>query len=268
MSQYTLTYEAGVKGWPSFYSFIPDMMAGMNQVFYSFVGGKIYQHNSDNVPRNNFYGVQYNSRIIGVINATPTENKLFKTIVVEGTHPWDVLMETDLQTTGFINSAWFEKKEASWFAFVRNSGENPANPREFPLRSLNGIGQSSSVLSVTPSAVEVNFSVSPLVSVDGIVSIGDSLYYINLPSQSPVLAGTITDVQRNYKQGVNKIIVDTTVPNGNVPSGDNLYFLYIKNAISESHGVLGHYCVFTITSEETEPVELFVIGSEVMKSYP
>lgn len=268
MAQYTLTHEIGVQGWPSFYSFIPDMMAGMNQSFYSFVGGKIYLHNSDNAPRNNFYGVQYNSKIVSVINASPTENKLFKTILIEGTHPWDVLAETDLQTTGFINSSWFEKKEASWFAFMRNSGENPANAREYPLRSLNGIGRSSSVLSVTPSAVEVNFSVSPLVNIDSIVSVGDSLYYINLPAQTPTLAGEITSVTRNYKQGVNRITVDTTVPNGNIPSGGGLFFLYIKNAISESHGVLGHYCVFTIENSETQPIELFVLGSEVMKSYP
>jgi len=35
MPQYTLTYDEGVQGWPSFYTFYPDWMIGMNNYFYT-----------------------------------------------------------------------------------------------------------------------------------------------------------------------------------------------------------------------------------------
>jgi hypothetical protein len=44
--------------------------------------------------------------------------------------------------------------------------------------------------------------------------------------------------------------------------------MYIKNSIAESHGLLGHYCVFTLTNDNTNKIELFTLESEVMKSYP
>ena len=125
MANYTLTYDNGVQGFPSFYSYNPDWMIGMNNYFYTFKSGNIWRHNT-NETRNNFYGVQYNSRIISVINDKPLENKLFKTINIEGDDTWDATLQTDIQTTGFINAEWFEKKEGSYFAFVRNSGETPA----------------------------------------------------------------------------------------------------------------------------------------------
>ena len=33
MAEYTLTYSAGVEGWPSFYSYVPDWMIGMNNFY-------------------------------------------------------------------------------------------------------------------------------------------------------------------------------------------------------------------------------------------
>jgi len=119
MANYTLTYAEGSKGWVSFYSYNPDWMIGMNNYFYTFKGGNIWRHNT-NETRNNFYGVQYNSRIVSVINDRPLENKLFKTINIEGDDTWDATLQTDIQTTGFINAEWFEKKEGAYFSFFRN----------------------------------------------------------------------------------------------------------------------------------------------------
>jgi hypothetical protein len=121
MADYTLSYSEGVQGWTSFFSFYPDWMIGMNNYFYTFKGGNLYRHNVNNT-RNNFYGQQYTSQLVSVFNDFPLENKLFKTLNLEGDDTWSALMETDIQTSGFIQASWFEKKEQSWFAFVRNSG--------------------------------------------------------------------------------------------------------------------------------------------------
>ena len=137
MADYTITYSEGAKGFPSFYSFYPDFMMGMNQFFYTWKGGNLYRHNTNNT-YNQFYGVDYPSTVTSVFNESPLENKLFKTINLESDDSWETTLLTDIQTTGYIDDDWFERKEASWFAFVRNDGPTGAatNESEWELRSL------------------------------------------------------------------------------------------------------------------------------------
>jgi hypothetical protein len=240
-------------------------MIGMNNYFYTFKGGNLWRHNV-NETRNNFYGVQYTSKITSVINQSPLENKLFKTLNIEGDDSWDATLQTDIQTTGFINKEWFEKKEGAYFAFVRNSGSTPADPDEYPLRSLNGIGRSITISGPTNATV-VDFSINPLVSIGSILSVGDTLYFSLPPDyDTPTLFGEVTEINVNLRGGINNIVVDAT--SGTVPGINDPYLLYIKNSVAESHGVLGHYCVFDIENDNTSPIELFAIESEVMKSYP
>ena len=83
----TLSYSDGVKGWPSFYSFLPDFMIGMNSYLYTFNGGNLYRHNT-NALRNNYYGVQYNSNITSVFNVgVSTFSSKITIRVVVGTLP-------------------------------------------------------------------------------------------------------------------------------------------------------------------------------------
>lgn len=268
MPNYTLTYSESAQGWPSFYSFNPDYMIGMNNYFYSFKGGNLYRHNVNEV-RNNFYGAQYNSILQSVFNVSPLENKLFKTLNLEGDDSWDATMDTDIQDSGFIEADWFEKKEASYYAFVRNDGTVPAQPSEYALRSVNGIGRSTTITG-TGAAVQVNFAIGANpISIGNIISIGDYLYYSLPPSyNTPVLFGQVTNIQVNYPSNLNRITVNTTIPGATIPGIQNPYIMYIKNSVAESHGVLGHYCVFTLENDKTSKVELFAAESEVMKSYP
>jgi len=268
MPNYTLTYSEQVQGWPSFYSYQPDWMTGMNNYFYTFKGGNLYRHNV-NATRNRFYGVNYSSTIKSVFNDAPLINKLFKTINIEGDDTWDVGLYTDIQTDGFILANYFEKKEQAYFAFIRNAGTVPASQAEYPLRSVNGIGRSATIVSTVPSAVLVNYSISPLISIGSIISIGDYLYYSLPPTYStPILFGEVTDINVDLRNGINQLVVDTTIIGGNIPLIQDPYTMYIKNSIAESHGLLGHYCVFTLTNDNTSKVELFTLESEVMKSYP
>lgn len=268
MPNYTLTYSEGVQGWPSFYSFFPDWMIGMNNYFYTFKGGNLYRHNVNDV-RNNFYGTQYTSQLQSVFNDAPLENKLFKTMNLEGDDPWGATMVTDIQDDGFVQEQWFEKKEASWYAFVRNNGTVPASASEYALRSTNGIGRST-IITGTGANVQVNFAIgaSPI-SIGSIISIGDILYYSLPPTyNTPILFGQVTNIQVNYPTGLNRITVDTTIPGATIPGIQDPYIMFIKNSVAESHGVLGHYCVFTLENDNTNKVELFAVESEVMKSYP
>ena len=263
--EYTLTYSETVQGWVSFYSFIPDWMIGMNNYFYSFKGANLYRHNA-NAIRNNFYGVQYNSLVKSVFNDAPLENKLFKTVDIQGDDVWAAELYTDIQDTGFVQANWYEKKEQVYFAFVRNSGTSPANPSEYALRSLGGIGRSN-VVNINPGNSFIYFPNN--ISLGSIMSIGDYLYFAIPPNfNTPILAGQITNIVQNYPFNLNYIQVNTAIPGTSPIIGQTPYFLYMKNSVAESHGVLGHYCVFTLTNTNSSKIELFQFESEVMKSYP
>jgi V8-like Glu-specific endopeptidase len=78
LANYTLTYNESVQGWPSFYSFAPEFIKGMNQYLYTFKGGNLYRHNV-NESRNTFYGVQpaATSTITTVLNTDALTTKLY-----------------------------------------------------------------------------------------------------------------------------------------------------------------------------------------------
>jgi hypothetical protein len=267
MSNYTLTYSEEAKGFPSFYSYNPDWMIGMNNYFYTFYRGNLYRHNV-NETRNNYYGVQYTSTLKSVFNDAPLDNKLFKTLAFEGDNKWESYLTTDIQDSGYINRDWLEKKEQTWYGFVRNTGETPALQSEYALRSLDGIGQSISI-TIGSGTAQIGFALN--VSIGNIISVGDMLYFSEDAALiTPLLAGKVTQVNINIRAGINNIVIDTSIPNTEPMTGlgQILYFLFIKNSISESQGVLGHYCVFDIENDSTEKVELFSVESEVMKSFP
>jgi len=259
--EYTLSYSEGVAGWVSFYSYYPDWMIGMNNYFYTFKGGNLYRHNVNNT-RNTFYGVFTPTTLQSVFNNSALENKLFKTINLEGDAPWSAALETDLQVSGFINQSWFEKKEASYYAFVRNNSIG-----EFALRSLNGIGNSLTVTGAGTTSATINFSISPLISIGSIISVGDYVYFGH---PTPSFAGQVTAINVDLPNGVNQIVINnamtspTSIP---IPSNVNFFF-YVKNSVAESHGVLGHYCTFTLQNDYTTKIELFAVESEIMKSFP
>ena len=269
-TNYTLTYDEGVQGFPSFYSYTPDYMIGMNNYFYTFNGGDLYRHNV-NSTRNNFYGQQYVTTVRSVFNDSVLENKLFKTINIEGDSPWKVDLATDIQDSGLVESTWFEKKEQVYYAFVRNTGTVPAETSEYALRSLNGIARSTAVNGGTQVVFDLDYKIN------NIISIGDMLYFAlppfvdvsgaNIPV-TPQLAGQVTQVNYDPLNGINNLVIDNTIV-GSVPIPiQDAYFLFIKNAIAESHGVLGHYCVFDMTNTDTVGINLFTLESEAMKSFP
>ena len=267
MPNYTLSYSDMVGGWVSFYSYYPDWMIGMNNYFYTFKGGDLYRHNV-NANRNTFYspwwvkignptGAFTPTTLQSVFNTAPLENKLFKTINLQGDAKWAVTLETDLQYSGFIQEAWFEEKEAAYFAFVRNNSVG-----EFALRSVNGIGRS---YQVTGGNI-VKFVIG--VAIGNIISIGDLLYFSVPPYTTPVLAGRVTAITVDLPNGVNQLTINTTIPGTTPIPIQDAFFLYVKNSVAESHGVLGHYCTFNIENTSNSKIELFAVQSEVMKSFP
>ncbi len=106
----TLTYSESSQGFPSFYDYAPDFIIGMNQYLYTFKGGKLYRHNTNNT-RNEFYGTRYVSKITSIFNDAPLQNKIFKTLDLECDAPWEATVISDIQSTGKIDVPFWEQVE-------------------------------------------------------------------------------------------------------------------------------------------------------------
>jgi len=253
LENYTLTFSESVKGWPSFYSYNPDFILGMNQYLYSFSGGALYRHNT-NERRNNYYGVDYDSTITGVFNQEPTTVKVFKTIELESDDSWDCALVTDLGS-GFMDETYFEEKEGSWFAFVRRIGGS----QDFSQRSTQGIGSFLSTSGLSPNTITVTFSIS----ISSIINYGDSVFYKDGAIVKEV--GPITSISADRKT----ILIDATdltPPLSGIPVG--AYIFTTKNSVAESYGATGYYMEFKLTNNSTTAVELFTVDSDVLKSNP
>lgn len=264
----TLSYSHDVQGWPSFYSFLPDYMCGMNGYFYSWSGGDLYRHNT-NPLRNNYYGVQYNSTIQSVFNFEPMTIKLFKTMSYESDDRWAcTALFTDLGTGSMLNT-FFEQKEGEWFTFLR---ENQGTVN-FRSRSANGIGTILSIAGPV-NAVVTTFDLDTLGS---IVAVGDGAYQV-VPAVPPAVSGTptflglITNIVRNRTTDAAGVVTNPSITidcslTGLFPTPTQ-FCIGLKNAVAESHGARGYYMNFTLENDNTEAVELFSVGSSVMKSFP
>lgn len=255
----TLTYSPVAQGWPSFYSYEPEFMIGMNNHFYSWDRGRLYRHDTG-LGRNNFYGSPFPSTITTVFNDAPLSNLLWKTIHLEGNLPWGATMATDIQG-GYIDSSWFEKKEAAWFAFVRNN--DLVDPSGFALRSAIGVG-------ITTEVVQDGFEFTLTFPFDigTMLHQGDAIYGIN-NGQFIGLLGYAVSV--TYDPAVNESYLVYTIAGMQPtppPAEAGFHIIYAKDGVGESSGVRGHYNVITLTIDQSIPVELFAVESEVMASFP
>tara|TARA_R100000700_G_C3170867_1_gene145467 strand:- start:1114 stop:1968 length:855 start_codon:yes stop_codon:yes gene_type:complete len=281
----TLTYSESVEGWPSFYSYLPEWIIGTNNYLYTFQTGQLWRHNV-NAARNNFYGTQFGASILTILNESPLQPKLFKTLDLHtNSNGWDVALSTDIQTGAFVDD--WQLKEGIYYANISSpamdtsaaqftSGGN--NTQQLAQRSSNGISnyQSAEVETVGGGIFRINLPAN--VSMNPVVCIGDIAFIQYTSNTTGWCVGNITAIGVNTGDitpglvGRNFINVDsntygTFAPNFNV--GEPTRYVYsIKNQVAESYGTLGNYCQVTLTITSTSNVELFSIGSEVMKSNP
>tara|TARA_R110000787_G_scaffold3543_5_gene13854 strand:+ start:12322 stop:13167 length:846 start_codon:yes stop_codon:yes gene_type:complete len=274
----TLTFNPSSKGWPSFYTFYPEWMIGMNSHLYSFNKGNLYRHNSTTVPRNNYYGIQSFSTITGVLNDKPTEIKLFKTLSYESntdiglysseTARWSVeRLETDLvrptaSVDPVIAANDFVEKEGEWFSFIR-AQEDAYNWR---LRSTHGITNNVTVTGSGTANCLITFATPP----GFIISIGDEAYQttVSIPpatSPTPDSIGPITAISNVV--GAYSITIDNSALTSTAALAVR-FVLFLKDPIAESQGARGYFLQFTLKNISTTQVELFSVSGSVMKSFP
>lgn len=239
--QQTISYSDRAKGWTCFLPYFPNLMGRLNSEFFSLKEGQLWIHNDESNPvRNNFYGIQYSSKITTVLNDASWQDNIFKNLVLESNSAWDAKIKTNL-SEGTLKSTEFNKKESRYFAFLRKN-EDETN---FHGGDIQGVGVISSV-----SLLNITYGFIP-----EFVGIGDKLYQAN--GDDNEFIGTITNISSNV------ITVDaiTTIP---VPG----YFSFSrKNSRVEGAEIRGYYAEISLENSETKPVELFAISSNIINSY-
>lgn len=242
MANYTITYSPRLSGWTSYHSYLPEWMVSMNNYLYTFKNGNLYKHNSNPV-RNSYYGVLYPSKITTVFNNEPYQTKSFKTIATNSTTAWDTAIISD-QGTGEIDSAWYELKEGTWYAYIRRLS---SSNNDVSMTSVQGIGN------VTTYAANV---LTFAFNIGDIISTGDNLYWVN--------AGVLTLIGPITAHTANTVTVNVT---GTAPTNGS-FILYEKSPVAESTPTRGTYLSVEFTNSDTDYTEMFMVTSDVFKSYP
>jgi len=242
-SNKTLTFDEKVKGWTSFHSFIPEYMVGMNNKFFTFKNGELYEHHSDNVPRNNYYGEQFNSTIGVMVNDSPSEIKELQALNLEGNQSWSALIKAFISNSddymeSSISNVEFVKKEGKWFAYARRNESNNV----FDSKATYGLG---TVTGITPTTFILNGGSTSLCIGDMIVRGSDLLE-----------VGVI--------EGIEGQIITLSTTSG-LEDGD--FVIGMKNSRVEGGNLRGYTIRVDLTNDSTDKVELFAVNLEVMKSF-
>jgi hypothetical protein len=274
MPNYTITYSESLKGWTSFHSYEPQWMAGLNNDFYTFKGGKVWKHHS-NQTRNNYYGQQYNSVVRTILNTEPDTVKVFKTIKLKGTGDtaWAAQVVSDLGG-GLIPFEGYVKKEGNWYGYIRRNDGDLSNT----FLSTKGLGVifdtgvAGDVVSIyVVGDVRDGISVkttTPVPRDNGDLLFTGVISGENITSLSAKL-GQVLSV--SYSASTNQTEINMVkhplAAGPPVVPSDSLYLMSAKSSAAESYGLRGVYMDVTLTNSETDHTELFSISSEVLKSY-
>lgn len=126
----TLAWNERANAWSSFYSYNPETIATKGTGIVTFKAGKIYIHNT-NAIQANFYGVQYYPEIWAVLNANPSNVKVFEALSQETLDAWEVYSITndDGQLSNLIVSDFTEIENLQYAPLWRDSNTpNVTNP--------------------------------------------------------------------------------------------------------------------------------------------
>lgn len=243
----TITYDEKVRGWTSFHSFIPDWMQKLNNRFFTVKNGNLYLHNDeDSSLRNNFYGVQYPTKITAIVNEFPSEIKFAKTIMLEANKPFDVNIKSYIndenvfitQTT--LDASDFVDKEGLQHAYFRRNEITT----DYTAKNAYGLGR---ILGVVGSVITFSKNV-PTAS----ISIGDILI-----DENEMEIGIVQD----YDGAT--ITVNTTP----VIAFDTFIFGF-KNTRIEGSEIRGYNFEVELTDNTSSRTEIFAMNLNLVKSFP
>lgn len=124
----TIAFQEGSNRWISKYSFVPERYGYVNIEMFSFKDGVLWKHNASDT-HNNFYGVQYTSKVNPVFTKGATDQKNYTYMSLDADKVWSAnpITTPEGQET-FILSGHFEKIQNEWFADIKQDINTPNMP--------------------------------------------------------------------------------------------------------------------------------------------
>ena len=117
LNYYTLAWDEGVLGWPTFYSYKPNNIFSLKNTFFTTTSSEIFEHYYalDTNNRNSFYGAApVASSLTFVFNPQVSVNKNFLTIGYEGSNGW--------QASGYFSDSQGSQTASNYYNSSTNSG--------------------------------------------------------------------------------------------------------------------------------------------------
>ena len=253
MPNVTMAFDEEVQGWTSEFSFVPDSALSLNNKFYTFHRGRVWQHNRENVPRNNYYGLQGSTEISFVFNEAPTVVKNFKTLSYEGLGTWSAEIETN-QENGEV--PLFVEKEGKNYSWIR--GEDLPFEPDLKSSSVQGLGRCQLI-----GGTQLNMSDK----LPGGLTPGDILFKVEGPlyNGDPILFGVVNERIDDTNISFTTLGLSGVENLGDAPAtGD--FIIYTKDNSKEKSGIIGYYSIVTMTNSDTTDSELFSAGSTIFLS--
>jgi hypothetical protein len=294
----TLSFDESVKGWVSFFTYKPEQIFSLRNVFYSAKDGGLFKHYvsrtpaGNNVPRGSFYGVSNQSSISFVINQNPSNSKSFQTINYEGTSGWQIgSFKSDRTGEMLTPKNWTDQFNA--VTFDETTGIKSYFEGEFVVTDLNVL---ISLPQLTTTTVQINPSQTSgqilLIPVGGVVTgagVPTGTTVVSYDSTTNILTVNQAIVVQQYDYLNISLVVDrpnyftaygTTSPSlDRYQAGFNLKEnKYVANLVNDSisserevnfgnqiSGIKGFYANVTISTDlTTDPggeKQLFSVGS-------
>lgn len=228
----TLTFKEIAKGFPNYFSFQPDFMLGANNEFYAWKDGVMYRMNATE-NRNEFFGEQFDSKIVFFVNDSFSEEKVFNAMGIEGSHAWDVFIETRL-TSRDIPKECFTKLEDFFYSEI--------------MGNTNGVTTASSIFGLGEYAItggEIFYDVLP-----ESLCVGDFIRSANLLFTPIEITNILPD----------RIVLATPF------TAVSSFLMYEKNQNIDGSDIRGDVMRVEMVNNDTEKIDLRAVRFEVQKS--
>lgn len=253
LDQATVAWSPNAEKWLTFYSFVPELYANVQNRFFSFKDGKMWYHNKLST-RNSFYEVgedlskRYSSKLTLISKGNPSSIKFYKALSLEGSK-WDLSLINDKQKVVDIDSSHLKNKEGLFYANIPRVGDNDIDLTGTQLSPSNYrvIG---TVASVDSNSITFNGDIDkmPVMTNDSSLL----MYFRDgNPSWSPVGA-SINSV-------ANKNTVTTSLDTSStIQAGDIIANVFLGGVDGESFR--SYYAKIEMESDSTDAIELYALN--------
>jgi len=236
---FTVSYDAKSGFWNSFYSYIPERMGFIKNLFYTFKSGRMYIHET-NATRNNFYGVQYNTTLSIVSNINPSMVKTYESISLEGDAPWAATFSNSSQQSSVAVGA-FEERERNYYAHINRD----------TLDSTSNYVSIGAVSSVSGSNITMTSRINDIA-----FPIGGSIYKVS--------GGALVNTNLTVSGLASRTAITANTTVTGISANDEL--LIVSNASIDGDPMRDSYIQVDLTNTDTTPVELYAVNMIFQKS--